>query len=199
MSVLELFVLSAALAADMFSVAIPIGMNRVRMRLIFRAALVFAVFHIVMILTGYYAGHWLGTVVEHIGSYHIDGRLANVQNWATIFGALVLTGLGIHMVKEYFSEQDEGSPASNPLRGFTLIMLAASVSIDALAAGFSLGMMDVDLLRLSIILGSVIFVIGVAGLGLGRRVGTVIGSRAELVGGSVLFGLGLHILWTAFM
>lgn len=199
MSVLELFVLSTALAADMFSVAIPIGMNRVRMRLILRAALVFAIFHIVMILTGYHVGHWMGSVVEHVGTYHIDGRLANVQNWATIFGALVLTGLGVHMVKEHFSGQDDDAPVSNPLRGFTLIMLATSVSIDALAAGFSLGMMDVDLIKLSIILGSVIFVIGVAGLGLGRRVGSVIGSRAELVGGAVLVGLGLHILWTAFL
>lgn len=198
MSVLELFVLSTALAADMFSVAIPIGMNRVRLRLILRAALVFAVFHIIMILTGYHAGHWLGGVVEHVGAYHIDGRLANVQNWATIFGALVLTGLGVHMVKERLSGQDDDAPVSNPLCGFTLIMLATSVSIDALAAGFSLGMMDVDLLKLSMILGSVIFVIGIAGLGLGRRVGSAIGSRAELVGGAVLVGLGLHILWTAF-
>ena len=197
-SVLELFVLSTALAADMFSVAIPIGMNRVRLRLIFRAALVFALFHILMILAGYHAGHWLGGLVEHVGSYHLEGPIANVQNWATIFGALVLAGLGAHMIKEYFSEDDQDAPLNHPLRGLTLIVLAASVSIDALAAGFSMGMMDVDLLKLSLILGSVIFIIGIAGLGLGRRVGSALGSKAALAGGAVLLGLSLHILWSTF-
>lgn len=198
MSLVELFVLSTALAADMFSVAIPIGMNRVRLRLILRAAVVFAVFHIVMILTGYHAGHWLGTVVEHVGAYHLEGPLANVQNWATVFGALVLTGLGVHMIREYFQEKDDRVSGGHPLRGFTLLMLAASVSVDALAAGFSMGMMDVDLFKLSVILGCVIFVIGIAGLVLGRRVGAIIGGRAALAGGAVLTGLGLHILYGLF-
>lgn len=75
-------------------------------------------------------------------------------------------------------------------------MLAASVSIDALAAGFSMGMMDVDLVKLSFILGFVIFFIGVLGLGVGRRLGRYIGGRAELMGGMVLALLGMHVLWT---
>jgi putative Mn2+ efflux pump MntP len=196
MSLVELFVLSTALAADMFSVSIPIGMNRVRFRFILRAAAVFALFHIIMILTGYHVGHWLGTIVEHVGTYHIDWPVAAVQNWATIFGALVLSGLGVHMIREHFGGQDDDAPAGHPLRGFALIMLATSVSIDALAAGFSMGMMDVDLFKLSMILGTVIFMIAVVGLGLGRRVGSFIGTKAELVGGVVLLILGIHVLWT---
>ena len=197
MSLLELFVLSTALGADLFSVAIPIGMNKVRRRLIIRAAFIFALFHIVMLLAGYHAGHWLGGVVEHVGTYHIEWPAAAVQNWATIFGAVVLTGLGVHMIREYFSEGEVPEFLSHPLCGFALIMVATSVSIDALAAGFSLGMMDVDLFRLSVILGVVIFVIALAGLGLGRRIGRIIGSRAAIIGGGVLVTLGLHVLWSA--
>ncbi|WP_425058663.1 manganese efflux pump MntP family protein [Sporomusa carbonis] len=196
MSIIELFVLSAALGTDLFSVAVPIGMNKVRRLVILQSAVVFAVFHIIMILAGYHIGHWLGTVVEHVGAHHIDWPVANVQNFATIIGALVLTGLGINMVKENVSSQENHSSA-NPLHGAALMMLAASVSIDALAAGFSLGMIDVDLFRLSIILGLVIFAIAVMGLGLGRKLGRYIGERAELVGGIVLILLGMHILWTA--
>lgn len=195
MSILELFVLSAALGTDLFSVAVPIGMNKMRRLVIIQAAFVFAVFHIIMLLAGYHFGHWLGTIVEHVGAYHIDWPAASVQNVATIIGALVLAGLGANMIKESIIEQGDGS-LTNPLHGGSLIILAASVSIDALAAGFSLGMIDVDLLRLSLILGIVIFLIALLGLGLGRKLSRYIGERAGLFGGLVLLLLGIHILWT---
>jgi putative Mn2+ efflux pump MntP len=196
-SLLELFVLSTALGTDLFSVSIPIGMNRVRIRVILKSAVVFAVFHIVMILTGYFVGHWLGTFVEHVGTYHIDSPALAVQNWASAIGALVLAGLGVHMIKENLAADCNDSADNNPLHGTTLILLAISVSIDALAAGFSLGMMDVDLIKLSIILGLVIFTIAIVGLGLGRRLGCYIGRRSELIGGLILLILGGHILCTA--
>ena len=196
MSSLELVILSVALGTDLFSVAIPIGMNRVPPRIILRAAAVFAIFHIIMILTGFYAGRWLGTVVEHLSSYHINASSALVENWASILGAIVLSGLGAYMIKESLTEDDDDQVKGHPLKGVTLIMLATSVSIDALAAGFSLGMMDVDLFKLSVILGIVIFGIATLGLGLGRRLGRFIGSRSEIVGGSVLILLGAHVLYT---
>jgi putative Mn2+ efflux pump MntP len=196
MSGFELVVLSMALGTDLFSVAVPIGMNKVRRLVILRSALVFAGFHIVMILIGYYIGHWLGSIVEHVGAYHIECPAVSVQNFAAIIGALVLACLGINMVKDNMQSRQE-VVTSSPLQGAALVLLAASVSIDALAAGFSLGMIDVDLLKLSLILGGVIFIIALLGLGLGRKLGRYIGRRAELIGGSVLTILGIHLLWTA--
>lgn len=197
LSLLELFVLSTALGTDLVSVAIPIGMNRIRIRVIVRAAAVFALFHIVMILTGYHIGHWLGTVVARVGTYHIDWPVAAMQDWASIVGALVLAALGVHMIRENLVHNGLKTDLGHPLQGITLMALALSVSLDALAAGFSMGMMDVDLVKLSVILGMVIFCIAVAGLGLGRRFGRIIGKRAEIVGGLVLILLGIHIFWTA--
>jgi putative Mn2+ efflux pump MntP len=192
---LELVVLSAALGTDLFSVAVPIGMNRMRRKVILRAAVLFALFHIVLILTGYYVGHFLGVVVEQVGSYHCEVPLVAMENWPSLLGALVLMGLGIYMIKENVVGGALHKNKSHPLQGFSLFVLAASVSMDALAAGFSMGMMDVDLVKLSIILGTVIFCIALLGLGLGRRVGRYIGGRAELMGGMVLTLLGMHILW----
>ena len=60
MNTVEIFVLSKALGADLFSVAIPIGMTRISRATLFKASVVFAVFHIVMILAGYFMGQWLG-------------------------------------------------------------------------------------------------------------------------------------------
>ncbi len=194
---IELFVLSVALGTDLFSMAVPIGMNRVRLRIIFRAALVFALFHIVLILTGYHAGHWLGALVEQVETYHLDCPSAVMQNWASVLGAVVLVGLGIHMIKENLCGRQPDAVTSHPLKGAALVMLAFSVSVDALAAGFSMGMMDVDLVKLSVILGVVIFAIAILGLGLGRRLGIYVGDRSELIGGAVLIMLGLHVMWTA--
>lgn len=196
LSLTELLVLSAALGTDLASVAIPIGMNPIRLLIILRAALVFAGFHIAMILAGYHVGHWLGTLVQHMETYHIQWPLAVVQDWAAVIGALVLVSLGIHMARVNLM----GSKAAglgHPLKGMPLLALAVSVSLDALAAGFSMGMMDVDLLKLSVVLGAVIFVIGLVGLGLGRRLGRLVGRRAELLGGLMLIVLGIHIGWTA--
>lgn len=195
MTSIELLILSVALGTDLFSVAIPIGMNPMRLRVVFRAAVIFAIFHIVLILSGYYIGHFLGAVVERVGIANLDYPILAVQNWASILGSLVLMGLGSYMIKENLvcTEADRNKP--HPLQGGALLLLAASVSIDALAAGFSMGMMDVDLVKLSFILGSVIFIIAVLGLSLGRRVGHCIGKRAEVMGGIVLIVLGLHVLY----
>ncbi|VBB06541.1 putative manganese efflux pump [Lucifera butyrica] len=197
MSFLELLVLSTALGADLFSASIPIGMNRVRLKVILRASIVFALFHIVMILTGYHVGHWLDNMVEHVGTYHIEYPALMVQNWASAFGALVLAGLGLCMIKENLAPGNNENGSCHPLQGSALFMLAFSVSVDALAAGFSMGMMEVDLLKLSVILGTVIFVIAVCGLGLGRKAGRYLGTWAELAGGLALILLSIHVLWTA--
>ena len=194
-SSVEFLVLSIALGMDLFSVTIPIGMKPMNLLVIFRAALTFAVFHIVLILTGYHMGHSLGAIIENLGADQIRYPMIVMQNWASILGALVLVGLGVHMIRENFHNEVEETGKSHPLQGFSLLILAVSVSLDALAAGFSMGMMDVDLLLLSCILGAIIFSIAIAGLTLGRQVGQYIGKRAELMGGIVLIFLGLHILW----
>ena len=196
MSSIELLVLSVALGTDLFSVAIPIGMNPMRFRVILRAAVIFALFHIALILSGYYIGHFLGVVVEGVGAASLDYPMMAMENWPSILGALLLTGLGIYMIKENLACPVPNKQKTHPLQGGALLLLATSVSVDALAAGFSLGMMDVDLVKLSFILGSVIFAIAVLGLSLGRRMGHCIGKRAELVGGIVLIVLGLHVLYS---
>lgn len=197
MSLLELVVLSMALGTDLFSVAVPIGMQRVRRRIIFIAAIVFAAFHIIMILIGYHAGHWLGGFVEHYGTYHSDNPVI-ISYVAHVAGALVLMALGVQMLWCAVKGEEECLCGPRSLEGLTLLAIAAGVSVDALAVGFSMGMMDVNLWILSLVLGIVIFLIAVAGLGLGRRIGRFLGNKAELTGGLVLFILGAHLLVSLF-
>lgn len=192
---MELFVLSTALGMDLFSVAIPIGMNRISRSVILKASAVFATFHIVMLVAGFYIGNFLGVFVDKVGA-NSGISLLMVENFASIIGAAVLTGLGILMVKESFNHaEDKQQKRADILNGWSLMVLAFSVSVDALAAGFSFGMLDVDLIRLNLILGFVIFVISVIGLSIGRNAGKFLGERSELIGGMVLIFLGGNILW----
>lgn len=196
---MEIFVLSVALGADLFSVAVPIGMNQIRRRLIIQASVVFALFHIIMILIGYYAGSWLCEFVEHLGTYHLDCSATLVENIAQGIGAMVLAALGMQMLINHWREDTEGTFGNHLLQGKALLVIAASVSVDALAAGFSLGMLSVNLWRLNLILGGVIFIIAVIGLGLGRSIGRRLEGRSELIGGAVLLLLAMHLLYSSFV
>lgn len=192
----EIFILSVALGMDLFSVAILIGMNRIKRSAILKASVVFAVFHIVMLLSGYYIGRSLGVFVDKLGIYSGSSVLM-IENCASIVGAAVLVGLGILMLREGFSKEDKlRHKKKNPLKGWTLIVLALSVSVDALAAGFGFGMMEVDLIKLNIILGSVIFAISAIGLSLGKQASKLLGDRSEQIGGIVLILLGGNMLWS---
>jgi putative Mn2+ efflux pump MntP len=110
-----------------------------------------------------------------------------------------MAGLGIEMITDYFRDEVDGVVGCQLLQGKAMLVIAASVSLDALAAGFSMGMLSVDLWRLTIILGIVIFTIAVIGLGLGRKIGSRLDGKAELIGGAMLLMLALHLLYSAFV
>jgi len=197
MSIMELLALSIALGTDLFSVAVPIGLVRLSAKVIARAAVVFALFHVAMILIGFFIGRFLGRFVEDVGAYHMDWPVLWVQSGAQMGGALILMGLGVRIIWEACRGFSGGKPVRTNLDWPTLLLLAVGVSIDALAAGLGLGMMDVDLVQMSLVLGGVIFLIAVVGLGLGQRFGQWAGVRSGLIGGAGLILLGLHVFWTA--
>ncbi len=195
MTDLELFIMSVALGMDLFSIAIPIGMNRLKKRVIIKASIVFATFHIIMLLSGCYIGGFLGKLIDRFGA-ESGLSVLMLGDWAGAITGVVLAGLGVKMIRESLVTQNIGHvQCNNPLTGMTLIVLAFSVSIDALAIGFGIGMIDVNLIKLNIILGSVIFIISLIGLNIGRQAGRFLGEYAERIGGFALILLGGQILW----
>lgn len=195
MTDIELVIMSIALGMDLFSIAIPIGMNRLKKRVIIKASIVFAIFHIIMLLSGCYIGDVLGNLLDRFGAESGISVLM-IGDWAGAVTGIVLAGLGVKMIRQSLVTQNIGHvQCNNPLTGMTLLVLAFSVSIDALAVGFGIGMMEVNLVKLNIILGSVIFVISLIGLNIGRQAGRFLGEYAERIGGCVLILLGGQILW----
>lgn len=108
--------------------------------------------------------------------------------------AFVLLGaLGVRMIKEGISEDDEpGSPKA--MSSLSLLVAAFATSIDAAAAGVTLPLLGVPVPFACVLIGSVTTVLCIGGYLVGGRISSQAGKRAEIVGGMVLIGLGLKIL-----
>ncbi len=87
-------------------------------------------------------------------------------------------------------------PRNDPSRGWTLILLAFATSIDALAVGFSLGLVGVTIWYPAVVIGVVTGLISWLGIFLGNRLGQKFGKRMEIIGGIVLIVIGVRILLT---
>ncbi len=75
-----------------------------------------------------------------------------------------------------------------------MVMLSVATSIDALAIGLGLAVMDVNIWYPSALIGIITCAMSVAAIYIGKRLGASLGSRMEIVGGIILIALGLKIL-----
>ena len=180
MDLFSLMALALALAMDAFAVALGTGvvLERLNGRHLFRLGFHFGLFQALMPILGWLAG-------------------LTVQSWITAYDHWVafalLAFVGIKMIREALTEKDSNG-ANDPTRGLTLVVLSIATSIDALAVGLSLAMLGVSIWLPALVIGLVAGVLTVAGMLLGRRVGTAWGPRVEILGGLVLLGIGVKIL-----
>ncbi len=179
MSFLTLIVLAVALGTDAFSLCVGIGLAGVNRRQIFLISSTVLVFHIIMPLTGWVAGELAGDLM---------GRAA------ALIGALILIFLGLKMLWDARNSRDTEMKAIG-LNAWGIILFSAGVSMDALSAGFTLGSRQVDLLQASGTIGIVAGSMAACGLIFGRFLGRWVGEKAQLLGGLVLIGIGVKLLF----
>jgi putative Mn2+ efflux pump MntP len=181
---LTLLGIAVGLAMDAFAVAIATGiaLGKVSGRQTFRLAFHFGLFQFLMPVVGYLAGM---TVERHIRGY---------DHWLAF---ALLCYIGGKMVYEGFRGAGvEGDGGKDPTKGVSLVVLSVATSIDALAVGLSLGVLrSGEIVYPGVVIGVVACTFTAAGLHLGKRLGTVFGKRMEVVGGLVLVGIGLKILF----
>lgn len=177
---LTIFGLALALAMDAFAVALGVGINLSPLtgRHLFRLGFHFGLFQALMPIFGWLAGM---TIQRWIQSY---------DHWVA-FALLIF--VGGKMLYEAF-HNDETNDAKDPTRGLTLIILSLATSIDALAVGLSLAMLNISIWTPALVIGLVAGILTVVGLQLGRRCRAVWGKRVEIFGGLVLCTIGTKIL-----
>ncbi len=182
MDILTIFGIALALAMDAFAVSLVVGgtLSHLTGRHIFRLSFHFGLFQALMPIIGWLSGM---TIHKWIQAY---------DHWIA-FGLLTL--IGGRMIYEGACKIEEEVSSVDPTRGWSLIMLSIATSIDALAIGLTLAMINVSVWFPSLIIGLVAGILTVIGMLIGRRISSKWGERLEIVGGIVLIGIGAKILF----
>ncbi len=180
MSFISIFLIALALSMDAFSVATAIGAtgSKLNSYAVLRLATAFGIFQFVMPILGWLLGR---TVVSYIADY---------DHWIA-FALLVIVGL--RMIKEYFGK-DEKERTKDPTKGWSLLILSIATSIDALAVGVSLAVLDTNIYYPSVVIGVVCFIITALGMTFGKKLSRILGKKAVLLGGIVLIAIGIKIV-----
>ena len=183
MTLFNTVAIAVALAMDAFAVALAagIGLKRIGFRQNFRLAWHFGFFQAAMPVIGWAAGLTLRDLIAHY------------DHWVA-FALLIFVAQG--MLREAFSAERETQPAKDPTRGITMVMLSLATSLDALAVGLSLSMLDVSIWTPALIIGLVAGIFTTLGMHLGTTIAKVGPLRrfADSLGGLVLIVIGFNIL-----
>lgn len=181
MGFVELFLLAVGLSMDAFAVALCKGlcMQRLDKRQATLIASFFGGFQALMPVIGWF----LGTQFERY--------ITPIDHWIAF---VLLALIGINMLKEAFSKEQEEVDCTikQDIKG--LLLLAIATSIDALAVGITFAFLQVNVLPAVLLIGCTTFVLSYIGVWAGNRFGLKYQKKAQMAGGAVLILMGLKIL-----
>ena len=143
-------------------------------------------------------GWWFGgfqmlmPIVGWLGGLALRGLVQNVSDWVAF---ALLCVIGAKMIVEGLRDRVAGeASALGDDTWQEMLVLAIATSIDALAVGVSLSILQVSIWWPALLIGLVTFSLSVAGTLLGCQVGGLLQDKAEVVGGVALVGIGVKIL-----
>ena len=174
----DVFILAVALSMDAFAVSVGLGSKQVKKTsgLALSAAIYFGLFQGLMPLVGFLGG---------------KGVLGWVEGYAHWIAFFLLILIGGKMIYESIVEGIEEDITQVTHK--VMLILAIATSIDAMAAGFTLNLLEINPLIACGIIGIITFVFSWVGVFVGAKSGTWLESKAELLGGIILVLIGFKI------
>ncbi len=179
----RLIPLILSLGLDTFALSLMLGVAPLPPRMRLRLALTFAAAEGVMPAVGLLLGRPLGDAIG---------------GWAVYIAAVGLVITGAWLLREGLKDDDDepgGETAkimsAATARGWPLVGIALTVSLDELAMGFSFGVLRVPIVPALVAVAVQALVVSVIGQWIGQRVGAALGEHAEVAAGVVLCLLGL--------
>ena len=172
-------VIAVALAMDSFSVAIANGLATKKIKTVnaIKIAAFFGFFQAIMPIIGWYAGE------------HILDLISQVDHWAAF---ILLAFIGSRMIYESINKESNSIISSLSIK--VLLILSIATSIDALAVGLSISVLNISIITLAAVTGIVTFSLSFCGVYLGGRFGSILRNKVEALGGIILIIIGLKIL-----
>jgi len=155
MNPIGILLVAVGLAMDAFAVSLGVGTSgQARTaRPILRLSFHLGLFQGLMMLLG-----WLAGVT-------IARTISSIDHWVAL---ALLVYVGGSMIRSGLSPEEQIQPG-HPTKGKTLVMLSVATSIDALAVGLSLGMVEVNVVGASLVTACVTLGFSLAGLLAGRQ------------------------------
>jgi len=180
MSIGIVICIALALAMDAFAVSIACAayLGQLTGRQKFRLSFHFGFFQFLMPLIGWFAGKH---IVHYVEFY---------DRWIA-FGILAI--IGIKMITDA-NHPEVQRINKDVTRGFSLVVLSVATSIDALAVGFSLGIIKSQIFIPAVIIGIVASGMSLIGISIGSFLSSKFGNKVSIFGGVILILIGIHIL-----
>ena len=182
MGFLELLLLAVGLSMDAFAVSICKGlsMKKAGIKEGCICGAWFGGFQALMPLIGFFLGTLFAEAIEAF------------DHWVA-FGLLAI--IGINMLKEAFSKEEECESCGCDLSVKNMLVMAIATSIDALAVGISLAMAgNVNIWMAILLIGVITFTLSGVGVTIGNVFGSRFEKKAQTAGGCILILLGFKIL-----
>lgn len=180
--------LGVGLAMDAFSVSLANGLNEPYMKKSRMCGIagVFAFFQALMPMLGWLCIHTIVNVFQ---------AFEKCIPWI----ALVLLGfIGGKMLLEGVKGGDDDDDELKAVGFAGLMVQGIATSIDALSVGFTIADYDFwTALLAAVIIAVVTFFICFGGLEIGKKVGTRLAGKANILGGVILIFIGLEIFLTS--
>jgi putative Mn2+ efflux pump MntP len=184
MDLVSILLIAFGLSMDSFAVSVSSGiiLPSIKFNRAIIIAFSLAFFQGLMPLAGWLMGIGLHNYIKP------------VDHWVA-FGLLSL--LSIKMIIESRKKEDDRADF-NPLKPTVLLTMSIATSIDALVVGVSLSFIAVtnSLFWITpiLIIGSVTFFMSMLGILFGKNLGNQFGKKMEMLGGIILFLIGVRIL-----
>lgn len=179
MSIISNTIIAFSMSADAFAASISKGvaLKKPKLSYAMRIGLVFGIVETLAPIIGWLLGIMASSLI------------ASVDHWVAF---IILSIIGGKMVYEGCCKKEVERKESHKLS--ILILTAIGTSIDAMAVGTTLALLNVNILVMAGMIGSATFLMATIGIMTGHYIGTKAGKIAEVLGGLCLIAIGAKIL-----
>ncbi len=179
MSIISNTILAFSMSADAFAAAIGKGvaLRKPKLTYALRIGMIFGTVEAITPIIGWMFGILASKFIE------------SIDHWVAF---IILSAIGGKMIYEGFQEGHEERKESHKLS--ILILTAIGTSIDAMAVGITLALLDANIWIISCMIGTATFIMATIGIMTGHYIGTKAGKIAEGLGGLCLIAIGTKIL-----
>lgn len=171
--------LAFSMSADAFAVSLckGVALKRPRPVYAFRVGMIFGSIEALTPVIGWAVGMVAGKFI------------ASIDHWVAF---VILAGIGSKMIHESLGgKEEEKCEVHKPHR---LVLTAIGTSIDSMAVGVTLGLIEVNIWIIAAMIGVATCLMTTIGILAGHYVGLKAGRIAELLGGVCLIAIGTKIL-----